>query len=383
MNQIVKVLLDHPDKIERFFLWFLQSAIIIWGMSFFMGYNILQITSVEGSLEFNFTGQLSALRLATYLLIFTISWIVVWGMLADLLINVSFRLLNWVIRQIRTILWNIFLAFLYLILWVLSLFKFIQKPRSFWKSTKNDEDDTYKPNEFHAKTQKLTKDVDFFFEMNKWTKSAMGSELLLEIISFEEGEFIRSRMIRYYSISVIISIIQFNVFDFTNHLTLKVILLVILFISGLIVFGFNDLYSKLGQNELFYLIPRLEFEVYLHEIFQSLQGSMLVGDYDIIPKRKFLSLTLKEPENEFKLDYIKSIEVIPLFEKINPPLIAIDRFKNPNSMVIFISETIPDPDILKSIEQNKQCLIVANSEDEVFEAIMKLYPFVTGKEILI
>lgn len=383
MNQIVKVLLDHPDKIERFFLWFLQSAIIIWGMSFFMGYNILQITSVEGSLEFNFTGQLSALRLATYLLIFTISWIVVWGMLADLLINVSFRLLNWVIRQIRTILWNIFLAFLYLILWVLSLFKFIQKPRSFWKSTKNDEDDTYKPNEFHAKTQKLTKDVDFFFEMNKWTKSAMGSELLLEIISFEEGEFIRSRMIRYYSISVIISIIQFNVFDFTNHLTLKVILLVILFISGLIVFGFNDLYSKLGQNELFYLIPRLEFEVYLHEIFQSLQGSMLVGDYDIIPKRKFLSLTLKEPENEFKLDYIKSIEVIPLFEKINPPLIAINRFKNSNSMVIFISETIPDPDILKSIEQNKQCLIVANSEDEVFEAIMKLYPFVTGKEILI
>lgn len=383
MNQIVKVLLDHPDKIERFFLWFLQSAIIIWGMSFFMGYNILQITSVEGSLEFNFTGQLSALRLATYLLIFTISWIVVWGMLADLLINVSFRLLNWVIRQIRTILWNIFLAFLYLILWVLSLFKFIQKPRSFWKSTKNDEDDTYKPNEFHAKTQKLTKDVDFFFEMNKWTKSAMGSELLLEIISFEEGEFIRSRMIRYYSISVIISIIQFNVFDFTNHLTLKVILLVILFISGLIVFGFNDLYSKLGQNELFYLIPRLEFEVYLHEIFQSLQGSMLVGDYDIIPKRKFLSLTLKEPENEFKLDYIKSIEVIPLFEKINPPLIAIDRFKNSNSMVIFISETIPDPDILKSIEQNKQCLIVANSEDEVFEAIMKLYPFVSGKEILI
>lgn len=196
MNQLIKILLDHPDKIERFFLWFLQSAIIFWGISFFMGYNILQITSVDGSLEFNFTGQLLALRLATYLLIFAISWIIIWGLLADLLILISFRAFNWIIRQIRVILWYIFLSIFYPVILALSIFTIINKPRPFWKSTKKDED-AYKTNDFHAKTRQLTKDLEFFFELNNWTKSAKGSELLLEIISFEKGEFFRSRMIRW------------------------------------------------------------------------------------------------------------------------------------------------------------------------------------------
>lgn len=381
MNQIVKVLLDHPDKIERFFLWFLQSAILIWGMSFFLGYNILQITSVDGSLEFNFTGQLSALRLATYLLIFTISWIIVWGILADLLIHFSFRILNWGIRQIRVILWYILLPIFYLVFLVLSLFKIINKPRPFWQSTKKD-DDEYKPNEFHAKTQQLTKDLEFFFELNKWTKSAKGSELLLEIISFEQGEFIRSRMIRYFSISVIIAVIQFNVFDFTNHFTFKMTLLVTLFLAGLIVFGFNDLYSKLSQSELFYLIPRLEFEVYLDYIKQSFMGSVLIADYDITRSRKFLTLNLKDPDNEFKINYFKTIEVIPLDERINPPILVIDRFKDSNSLIIYVSEIIPPINICKSIEQNKQCLLVTDNQDEIFEGIMKLYPIISGKEAL-
>jgi len=375
MNQLLKILLDHPDKTERFFIWFLQSAIIIGGMSYFFGYNIVQIKSENGTLEFNVIGQLSALRLATYFLVFTISWIIIWGVVADLIIQSLFHLLNWIFRQIRNFLLELYLVIVKKNLAIFSFFKIIQKRKLDRDLANYDEDLKYQPNEFIVKTQKLNKDFEFFFELNKWTKSTLGSEILLEIISFEKRDFIHSRMIRYYTIIVIILFLKFNYLEFYKYLIFSIII----FFIGCIVFGIKNLSNKLNQRELFYLIPRLKFEVYYEFVKGCIESSKIAGDYEIITKSKFLTLNLKNNENEIRRDFFKSINIIPLDDKINPLILSINRFKEFRSLTIFISEFIPTIDICKSIELNQQCLLVVQNQEDLLDGILKLYPIITGQ----
>src|SRR5690606_36984889 len=98
----------------------------------------------------------------------------------------------------------------------------------------------------------------------------------------------------------------------------------------------------------------------------------------------FLSLTLKESSKkiEYKKHYYSSVEVIQLFEKAIPSIEMINRFQNSESLIIYISETIPDILIRNEIEKNKQCLIVAENQDDIFIGIMKIYPIVKGEIIL-
>ena len=66
MNQLLKTLLDHPDKIERILLWILQSSVIVWGLSVFFDLNLLELTVDEGDLEISFPNDVTAIQLAFY-----------------------------------------------------------------------------------------------------------------------------------------------------------------------------------------------------------------------------------------------------------------------------------------------------------------------------
>lgn len=380
MNSILKILLDHPAKVEKIFLWFLQSAIIIWIMSSFFGYNVIDIKFVQGHLETNFVMSLSAINLATCLLLFTLSWILIWGFLADLLFQLLFVSMNWIIRQFITLLKLLFNSFLYPILLMLSWFKIVKKPKLFWKKDNNSESSSIEDdNVFQIRMNQQLVDMELFSFLNKWTKSAIGSEFVLELISMEKGEFIQSRMIRYYTITVIIAIVQLNAFNFSENFFTIICVILFILVIGFIISGFNDLYRRLNENNLFYLIPQLEFEVYLDYIYNNFKESIINDDFEIVKKRKFLSLSIKEnsKNNDYKNQNL--IEVVPLFEKAIPSIEIINRFRKSNSLVVYISESIPDISIRNQIVKNKQCLIVAKSQDELFEGIKKLYPIIIGE----
>lgn len=378
MNQFFKIALDYPAKAEKVFLWVLQSLLVFWILSSIFNIDFgLCLTNIEDAfITSDCLKAISAIDIATYIIVYVLTWFIVWEFLADLIVRLIFFLLNKVIRLIWLgiieILYHIFFAIKY----CLSYISIGKKPK--YKKKDKVEDTGI---EYYDKMLQLRKSLEAFAFMNKVTDSAVGSINLLNIISHEKGQFIQSRVIRYYTILLAVVLIKASEQSFSNLSTLTVIALVICILLGFVVFGINDIYSRLNTDDVHFLIPELKFDIYKDFIYQSVSNSILIDDYKVKNKRRFVELVLKDDEktNELQKEYYKGILFVPIDNKRNNLNQIINRFKNnDNTLIVIVSNFEIKLFDRNRIVAEKFCHIQTTDRNQFIEAILTLRPIFIG-----
>lgn len=383
MNQFFKIALDHPAKAEKVFLWLLQSLLIFWFLSTVFNLQLGFCIADSGSFYINqeCIKSVSLLDIAFYLVVYALSWFVVWEFLADLVIKLTFILFNSVIRLIRKILGQILLALVYIVMYFLSSIKLINKPKKYWEKPKKEKSD----DDYFNKMIELRESLGGINFVNKLTNSAIGSKTLLNTILHEKRHFIQSRVIRYYTILLIVVISKLsnqNLSDLTN---LDIITLSTSVLIGFIVFDLNDIYTKLTTDDVHFLIPQLKFDIYKDFIFQSLSNSVLIGDYSIVNKRRFIELNLRDHNEEvnFREKYFKKILFIPIDDYSNNLNQILTLFEGHQDILIVIASN----DKLSIHDRNrifeaKYCFIQTTDRNQLVEAILMLRPIFKGDKNL-
>lgn len=383
MNQFFKIALDHPAKAEKVFLWLLQSLLTFWFLSTFFNFQIGFCITDTDSLYINpeCLKTVSYLDIAFYLAIYVLTWFMIWEFLADLIVRLIFILFNSSIRLIRKILGKILLAIVYVAMYILSLFKLIKKPNKYWKKPKKEKSD----DEYFNKMTDLRNALGGFTLINKITNSAIGSKTLLNIISHEKSRFIQSRVIRYYTIMLIIVIAKLSNQDFSSLSLMDIMVLSTSVLIGFMVFDLNDIYTKLNTDDVHFLIPQLKFEIYKDFVFQLLSNSILISDYSILNKRRFIELTLKECNEDlnFREKYFKEILFIPVDDLSNNLNQIFSRFKdNHSTLIVIVTDNELSIYDRNRIFDAKYCLIQSSDRNQLIEAFLKLRPIYTGTQKL-
>lgn len=373
MNNFIKTALDHPAKIERIFMWLMQTLILVWLFSLVFG------VSLESDyLSQDFSSLLkttSALKVATILILFVGSYFIVWELLADALVKYVFaffgKLLDWTFRLV--------LFFLYLFTFFpIKYFRYLLNrnknttPIVFNKSSRKAENDS-------EKLLHLKQSFEFFHVVNKKTDSSLGSELLLKFSEFEQSDFIHSRVIRYYTILLIVVLGNIPLIDFSKMTGFQTVVLLTTIIIGAVIFTISKLYSDLKSPFLRKIKPLLELDVFKQTIYEVLKNSQLFREYKTEKKKRFIYLTLKD---EFKVmdhlgSYFRNITLVPHQESVYPLSKVLEKNTSESDrLVIIISGVIPST-IQKNILMEKNIgFICARDESELETGLQNILPLI-------
>lgn len=221
--------------------------------------------------------------------------------------------------------------------------------------------------------------------MNRVTESSIWTEFLLNILSYEKVDFIQSRIIRYFTILVIVLGANINLLKLNELTWLKIIIIVLVILLGLLIFKFNDIYTKFSNSQIHELIPKLENDLYRDLVFKTLSNSRLMYYYEIEKKRKSIVLQLKKSSDQIDLfeKYARIIEFIPVdSNQFDLARIFNNRIPKTTEMKVLISQHIP-----KLWEQNEMktlgiYFVYAECEEDILDAIQMLQPFVSGVQQL-
>lgn len=377
MNQLLKIAFDNPDKIEKIFLWIVQTLIILWLSPLILNgvINSNFSHSKDAFLDLFFLQKLSPINLACYLLIFALSWILIWHVFADLIINLIFLLLNGLVRIITKIIVFVLRIIYYSLRFCLYKVRIGNSPRKFWVKSDTEYIDNY------PQKSKVNEEIEFFYFINRLTKSAFGSQMLLTILTYEKANFINSRIIRYYTIILIVFLAKSNIHNITHNGYVKISILILLILLGFFVFSINDLYTTITKNKLYFLKPMLEFDIYKQMITDALQHSPLSEFYVIENKRRNIILNLKKSDELEILtkDHFEKIIFVPIKPKANNYskwLLSLEKMRN--TLVVFVSEELPDITVLNEIEFKKCCYIYAKKKFDIIGAIYEINPIIIG-----
>jgi hypothetical protein len=354
IKHFIDILLDQPGKAEKIFLWTLQALITLWGFSL-VGFDIVSIVK---------NGESSLLNTTTNIILFTIVWSVAWGGLIDLLVVTLFYLLNPIIRFIRK-------APVYLIRLIFFKLKLTKKPKFVWKQ---------QINHFPVDYTELMSLLDGVKIIDRVTRSSNGSTNMLKILSYNKKQFIKTRIIRYYSILLIVTIANIVVYKLnTGSIWGIAILLITLFFLGKTIFDLIDLYDRIDSKYMHYLKPVIEFEIYKDFIYYSLlKAPLLFDNYSIKIERNTVILTFKDKETIYENPY-KEIYFIPTNAENYSQQLTKMKESQPNVLVVFLSKNnLPLYDLNK-IAEAEHCFIQTTDESQLVEAVKTLRPIFLGK----
>ena len=262
----------------------------------------------------------------------------------------------------------------------MSWIRLCQKPEKFWKK-ENIEESEEKEESYFNKMSDLRDILGGFKFINKITNSVVGYDGLLRIISYEKGEFVQSRVIRYYSILLIVVIAKMNISDILHFSILKNAIIILTLLLGFIVFELNDIYSRLNTDDVHFLRPQLEFEIYKDFIFESLSNSILIDDYVIHKKKRVINLLLKESKDPtLYSEYFKQIIFVPIDNFVNNINQFIDQTKQNQSdtLVVFVSDDLLEIYQRNKIAESKYCYIHTIDFEQLQNAIFTLRPIFIG-----
>lgn len=377
MNLLIKIALDNPAKAEKIFLWILQALIVIWLITFFpvISFSKCLFASTDSLINVECLNQISALKIATYLTVFTICWVLLWGILADLIVKFLFKRLEWVMDKIVSIvLFVIVLLPVYFYQYLKSRFKGLEKPESIWKF----KDSKIPSNEYNQDRIEVNESINFFFKLDNTLDSNIGTELLLTIILHEKSDFVKSRVIRYFSIWMVILIANYLVGNPNSYSWIYSLLIFTSVFIGLIIFKLNDVLSKLTPGMKHDLIPKLELNSYFRMVYQSVKDSKLMYIYDVEKKRRFLILKKRDTLKGISPleGYSHFIEVIPFrtdFVQIKEILES--KTKDSNKLTILVSDYVPEIWEENLLYSNGVCYIQAENEEDIHFGIDELKPF--------
>lgn len=370
-DKLFSTALDEPKKLERYFLWLLQSLLTIGALEIIFDwllhsdkkcYNLCCTITSGNIFSPNVLETISPFHLATYLVIFALTWIIFWELLSNWLSMLIVKLIDVVFGISTRIVLTPIAFMLWIIRFALAFLRKEDKPRKFWKKEGESENETV----FYRRLKRLRKKFEVFDYIENSIGTPTPYGLFLLIADHEKTDIIRTRVFRYYLILVVLFALNATAFYKSN---ISGIVLVLLVLSGMFIYILNYIYELVTDDDFRYVRPKWEFKLYKEMIYESFCKSDISGYYIATNGRKYIKVNLK-PDLDEDLEYFaQEIEIVPIhsdyIDEFN--LIAKnDENDDPwnHPLVIFVSESTPDLAALNFIESNKWCFVQVVDEHD-------------------
>ncbi len=381
-NQIIDILLERPEKVERMVLLLLKTLITAWILNLIIIHVApLCLTIDDKSVDLvslAFLSKVSALKSAVYIVSFIVLWIMLWGILANLVLPIICKLFFWILQFFL-----ILIPIIVLSLAIVGYRKVFKKPVK--EKAVIDTEKTSGTQRLFNKLNDENRNRFFFGSlfifhyMNTVSKSSIGSELLYEIMEHEKTDFYRSRILGYYTI-VLILFISIGILkpDWINW-AYYVVSVILAFLAILIAI-MRDVLKDLDTSNLTDLRLILPNDMYVDMVDKTIEEHSISKQFKCESLRKRLVLSRIATKDETSCDFPRKVINVIRFTSDEEILTYTTFFKNfekespENAKYIVVTDMMPDVVVRNFLEKKGMYFIYAEDDEQLFLGLNKIRP---------
>lgn len=379
----LNLLLEKPAKREQLLLLLWQTTTTLWVTSWALSFqNSYTIPDAAQLFDFDFLKTIDAFSISVFIALMVIVWGILWFVFPELILPIISKIVSVIITLIVAIIVQIIFTLLYFAYKLRYLFN---KKKFYSPRYKFFIPDYFRKNDLDSSNrdlQKLRRNISEIKESDRFSKRAVASQTLLIIARHEKSSFIRTRILRYYSICLYVTLGLLISHDDSwgvFHSYMIGILLAFVIMAGLLIAFVDRVYRGLVNLDSDKIIKELENEVYAKITKEAIQDSFFSKSHNIDGLKNKIQLTLKEEFLDSDGGLLEYPEKIHFFigEKIPDSQIVkfckhYDAHKDSFGYVIFVSNVIPDTASRNLLRSNNIDFIYAESHEQVLDGINKL-----------
>lgn len=372
MEHFLKLFLEHPERLEKLIINALRFLVTYWVLSFILIEALPFSGGIKISSEIDLVklSKISTYSLSLGLILFIITWIILWWLVAIVIIPFLIKGIGLIIQWSLIILIQ---AIRIMILYAIWPFTGIKKlPKFLYVARKKQ--DSFSDN-YSKKSTDFNILLRSFDNLNRWTDSAIGSEILLFIIEHEKVWFVKSRVNQYYAI-VLFVFIGFGMnHGIENYETYYIVLLIFLLFLGVIILGVDYIFRSINETNQYRLIDDLNYHIYTNMVKEALEQHYSFFKYDLTRTRSRINLRLKKKVTYENFYYPQEIQVTPV--SIYSLQFALNHLTKKrrdlgNKFHLIICNQEPTTEQKNRLVENNFCFIYAEDEEAVLRGIDKL-----------
>lgn len=346
MSDFISLSLEKPHKIERLLNNILKILLTTWLLNKILEYYNVPLV-VPDKLSFDFIGKTSPFDFAIYLVLFTSLWGILWQF-------ITFSIIPFIGKLVSSTLANITYYAIVGIEKVTNLFK-----------TKKGQNTSTEKEGHEVPQEKVTffpKSTYFFDLIDKLTKTIEGSRLLYTIIQHKQSEFIKSRIISYYSVSLTAFIGYYLQHPTHTNWFFWCIMAILIYLL-LLISIMNEVYNDLYENDLSQTILKLERTIFFDFVYQTIDKHPISRQLKLKKTRKEITIhNNKNPDEK-----LITVLVISSENEVVHYSSRLDGLSNNNSEqppTIIVSNMLPDIPLKNFLTVNNLFFIyVKDSKD--------------------
>ena len=365
-NQFITICLEKPEKLERILSLFLRTLVTIIFLNLFLGsvYPGIaeEIRDAGGILNGTILSRITLVDILMYVVLFVLMWILLWAIVAEIIL-VAARLPQYSIQLL-----------LFLFGGLIRLIRLIPCFRK--TATVNDRESNYQ----------LKGDAKYFYEtlylfrfIDEITGSRDGSEMLYLIIEHEKTNFIKSRIISYYTV-LVLGTLGFGLTRPDLIDGFYWIVVIILCFLGMTVVIIKEVHRDLQHQKLIELREALKRQLFLVEMSSVIEHHPVFSAFKAEMKRRMMHLKM-ETHVEGKSanctlevqQFYEGLESLSITSKIQ----AMAGRINTVHRVLIVSNVFPDLALRNYMEANEIYFVYATNENELYSGLSALQTVIT------
>lgn len=379
-NQIIDILLEKPEKVERIILLLLKTLISAWGLNLLLLYfqpsYAITFTDTQNILSFDFLKEFSAFRAATYLVLFIVFWMLLWEAFANWLLPLLCKLFVWITQIVLLVIPAVMVGL------IAMMYRFLFK-RSFKGKAAPDYEKLTGTQKFFAKlydenrTRFFFGSLSTFHFVNTITKSSAGSEFLYLIMEHEKTDFVKSRILGYYTI-VLVIFISVGILKPQFITWLYFIFMAVLALLAIMIAAMRDVLKDLDNNHLVDLRTILPIDIYVDMVDKTIEKHSISKSFksESMRKRLILSRVYSKSEEICELPR-KMIHVYRITSEEETmtltPFFSKNEAEIPAHMkVIVVADMVPDVLFRNFMEKKGMYFIYAEDDEQLFWGLNKI-----------
>jgi hypothetical protein len=380
-NQVIDILLEKPDKVERIVLLLLKTLISVWGLNlvllYFQPTFAIGFSDSQSILSFDFFKDFSAIRMATYLVLFIVFWVLIWEVFANWLLPFLCKLFVWITQIVLLVVPMIIIGL------IVMGYRYLFKRPVKEEVISDNEKLTWTQN-FFAKLNDENRTRFFFGSLftfhfiNTISKSSAGSEFLYLIMEHEKTDFVKSRILAYYTVALVI----FITVGIKNPEFIGWIYYSIIFVLGfiaIVIAAMRDILNDLNNNNLTDLKNILPIDIYQNMVDETVENHEIAKSFKLFRLRKRLVLSRVYDKSDEVCDFPRKKIHILRFTSEEETMTLIPFFsKNmediPDELkVVIVADMIPDILMRNFMERKGIYFIYTDDEEQLHLGLNKIH----------
>ena len=376
-NEFLDALLERPAKVERMILLTLKTFLNVWILNLIVSHYcptcFKGFPESKEVLSFEILYKFSPIKAATYLVFFIALWIILWEIVANWLLPYICKLVVWIVQII-------FLPLALVVGLVIILIQYFSRSKF-----KENSKELSKTQEFFNKLEDEKKARFFFGSLfifhfiNTISNSSAGSEMLYFIMDHEKKDFVKSRILGYYTIILVIVIaiwvLKPDLVNWIYYAALAILVLLAIPIAAM-----RDVLNDLDSNNLTNLRRILPIDLYVDMVDEVVKEHRLSNSYECKSFRKRLILFREYDSDDILCDFPrKKIEIFRFTSEdeimtLTPSLRTIEKNLKDHVKIIIISNMLPDIVMRNFLVEKGIFFIYAEDEEQLVIGLNKINP---------